>query len=40
MVGTLVPSPPWDVDGWPHVVWDGDDYMCVLRPEEIIPLAN
>lgn len=34
VVGTLVPS-PWDKDGWPHVVWDGDNYLCVLHPDEI-----
>jgi hypothetical protein len=35
VVGTLVEPPPWDRDGWPHVVWDGDAYVCVLRPEEV-----
>jgi hypothetical protein len=35
VVGSLVQSPPWDLDGWPHVVWDGDDWVSVLRPDEV-----
>jgi hypothetical protein len=35
--GRLVEPPPWDRDGWPHVRWDGDDYVCVLRPDEVTP---
>lgn len=33
--GVLVEPPPWSLDGWPHVVWSGDSYTCVLPPEEI-----
>lgn len=33
--GTVVEPPEWASPGLPHVVWDGDDYVCVLRPSEI-----
>lgn len=35
--GLLLPTGviPWDRDGWPHVIWDGDPYLCVLAQDEI-----
>lgn len=29
---------PWDLDDLPHVIWEDDDYVCVLEPEYVQPL--